>query len=382
MVLLVGAGLLVATFLRLASSDPGYDASDVVALSFPGLSQRIQGLDALLSIESTALAAVRDLPGMAGAGWSSSLPLERGLNLPVGPDDRPDEVIGGTEWRAVSPGYLDAMDLVLVAGRDLAVEDVMGGEPVTLVNEAFAEAFFASGAVGERIAIGRYRGRFISPTFEAPPSRIVGIVQDQRDISLRAEARPTVYVPRAQMLPALASPGQLIVEGPWGRAAIDQVIATLAREIPELPAPEIKPLAGVVAASLGSERFHATLLGAFAMLALALTSMGIVGVVSYDVRKRRREIGIRLALGEGAGRVVRQVAGQGMRPIAIGLVVGAGASLYLARTLEALLWGVEPTDPATLVAVAALLAGVSLVAAWLPARGAARANPVEALRSE
>jgi ABC-type antimicrobial peptide transport system permease subunit len=138
----------------------------------------------------------------------------------------------------------------------------------------------------------------------------------------------------------------------------------------------------VVAASLVSERFHAVLLGTFAMLALVLTALGIAGVVSYDVRRRRREIGIRMALGEGAGQVVRGVTAQGMRPVLLGLAAGIVGSLFLTRALSSLLWGVTSTDPRTMAVVAVTLSLVALLASWIPARGATRANPVDALRAD
>ena len=381
-VLLVGAGLLTATFVGLLRSDPGYDVSDVVALSFPNVMATQPDYASLMDLETRVEEALKGLASVGGSAWVSSLPLERGLNIPVGPTDRADDVVGAVEWRAVTPGYVSALDLEVVRGRDFAEEDRSGGEPLALVNESFAERFFTAGAEGEQISIGRFRGVFIAPTLEAPPSRIIGVVADQRDVSLRSDARPTVFVLRSQVSPALAMPAHLLVEGSENAATLPQLLRSIRAVAPELPEPEVTTLSSVVSASLASERFHATLLVTFAALALLLTALGIAGVVSYEVRRRRREIGIRLALGEGAGRVVRSVTNQGLRPVIAGLLVGLVGALYLARWLSAFLWGVSPTDPVTLASVTALLAGVALVASWLPARAAARANPVEALRAD
>jgi ABC-type antimicrobial peptide transport system permease subunit len=170
--------------------------------------------------------------------------------------------------------------------------------------------------------------------------------------------------------------------GPAGQVGEGELRALLRRVDPGLPEADIVPLDRVVSESLARERFASTLFSTFAALALLLTAMGIYGVLSYTVRQRRREIGVRVALGAGSGRVMRLVGRQGLTPVVLGLAVGLIASLGLSRLLADMLWGVSPTDPVTLAAVAGVLLVVALVAAWLPALEAIRVDPVRSLSAE
>lgn len=382
MVLLVAAGLLVATLVQLRTLDPGFDASDVVAFRPDGLPPEYAAPDALAGWERAIVEATLGAGAVTGAAWTSSLPLERGWNVPVAPEGRPDDVVGGTEWRAIGEGYLDAMDIELIQGRDFGPGDTRASEPVVLVNRAFAEHFFPGGALGERVEIGKYRGRVLDPSFDVAPARVVGVVGDQRDISLRSPARLTVFVPRTQVPEALHATGHLVVEASAVRDAAAAVGAAFERAAVGVDAPRPRPLGDVVAASLARERFHATLMFSFAAVGLVLTAFGIYAVVGYAVRQRRREIGIQMALGADRARVVRRFTLDGLRPVLVGLVVGGAAAVYLGRFLSHLLWGVTPGDPVTVGAVAGVLLAAAGVASWLPAREAAHASPVEALRAE
>jgi len=259
---------------------------------------------------------------------------------------------------------------------------------VVIVNEAFARRYFPDGSpLGQRVDIGRYRGAFIDPSLEGPGAEIVGVVADVREVSLRAEPRRTVYQPAAQAATVLADalggmPVFIARTAPGGGSA-ERVLRDALRSLdPGLPVPEVLPLSGVVSESLTRERFGATLLSTFAGLALVLTAFGIYGVLAYTVRRRRQEIGIRMALGAGGPAVSRMVALQGLVPVAVGLMVGAGGSLALSRLVASMVWGVSPTDPATISVVAALLLAVALAASWLPAREAVRTDPVRSLSPE
>ncbi len=382
MVLLVGAGLLVATFVHLRTLDPGFDAADVVTFELETLPPDYAGPEALADWERSVAEAVEAVGTVVGAAWSQSLPLERGVNIPVAPEGRPDDVVGAVEWRAVSPGYLPALDIELIEGRNFDRSDARAGEPVAIVNRAFADHFFGGAALGERVEIGKYRGRVLDPSFDVPPARVVGVVADQRDMSLRTAARPTVFVPRTQVPSALHGRGVLVVEATSARDAAAAVEAAFGRLAPGVEVPAPRPLGEVVAASLARERFHATLMLSFAGVGLVLTAFGIFAVVSYAVRQRRREIGIQMALGAARARVVRRFTLEGLRPVLFGLLVGGAASVYLARYLSHLLWGVAPGDPLTVAAVAGVLLASAAVASWLPAREAAHASPVEALRED
>lgn len=388
MVLLVGAGLLVATLLSLRSVDPGFEVEGLVAVRFPFKPAGYGTAHAMWELERRMVEEAGRAPGIAALAGASNLPLERGLNLPMSIGGRPDDFEGAVEWRAVTPGYFSTLGIELLAGRSFSEADEEGGLPVVIVNEAFARRYFPDGSpLGQRVDIGRYRGAFIDPSLEGPGAEIVGVVADVREVSLRAEPRRTVYQPAAQAATVLADalggmPVFIARTAPGGGSA-ERVLRDALRSLdPGLPVPEVLPLSGVVSESLTRERFGATLLSTFAGLALVLTAFGIYGVLAYTVRRRRQEIGIRMALGAGGPAVSRMVALQGLVPVAVGLMVGAGGSLALSRLVASMVWGVSPTDPATISVVAALLLAVALAASWLPAREAVRTDPVRSLSPE
>jgi hypothetical protein len=282
----------------------------------------------------------------------------------------------------ISTDYLRTLDVPLLQGRTLDARDAAGAPPVALVNEAFAARFFPDEpAIGQRIEIGRFRDRYIDPSLDIGGTEIVGVVGDVREIDLTAEARRTVFVPDGQVPARLASPPVLMVRARSASARI-AVRDALDRMGGGGAPPVVRTMDEVVRSSLAQERFNALLMTILAAVALVLTAFGIYGVVSYGVRQRRREIGIRLALGARRGTVARLVIGQGMAPVAVGLVVGVLLAVGLSRFLERLLWGVEATDPATLAAVALQLALVAVAATWLPAREATSVDPNRSLRPE
>lgn len=388
MMLLVGAGLLVATLVGLRRVDPGFDADGLVAVRFPFIPSGYGSADAFWELERRVVEQVRGTPGIVSIAGASNLPLERGVNFPMSIAGRPDAFEGAVEWRAVTPDYFAALGIDLVAGRAFTTTDERGAPRVAIVNEAFVERYFPDeNPLGQHIDLGRYRGEFIDPSLEGPPAEIVGVAGDVRDISLRAGARRTVYVPAAQahtrIALALNRLPVFLVRAPGARAAAERTLRESFHDIdPGLPGPDVLPLRRVLAESLARERFSATLLGAFALLALTLTAFGIYGVLSYTVRQRRREIGIRIALGAGGGAVSRLVAVQGLLPVAIGLAVGTVGALALSRVVAGFVWGVSPTDPTNIAVVAVLLLGVAAVAGWLPTREAVRTDPVRSLSPE
>jgi hypothetical protein len=288
----------------------------------------------------------------------------------------------------VTPGYFQTLGVSLLAGRPFEDGDLAGRPVVAIVNEAFARRYFPGGSpIGEGLEVGRIRGGTVVPSRAVQGVDIVGIAADIREMSLRAEPRPTVYVPQAQASSALSNVrGTMPVFIARSRQAGGNVARVLTEAVraadPGLPSPEVSPLADVVARSLVRERFGATLLSTLAALALALTAFGIYGVLAYTVQQRRREIGIRIALGATGEHVRRLVIVQGIAPVLAGLLLGVAGSMGLSRVVAGYLWGITATDPATLVAVAAILFGVALVASWIPAREAAGVDPVRTLNCE
>jgi predicted permease len=283
--------------------------------------------------------------------------------------------------RVISPGYLNTMRIPLLRGRDLNDADVVGGPPVVLVSESVARRFWPN---------DNPIGKHVTLTFSGKAAReVVGIVGDVKEDSL-SQTRPVeaLYWPLSQIT---APPGE-----PWRAfgmslavrtsadpaAAISSVTSAVHRVDSQLPVEHVVTMEGLVSASLFSQRFNVLLLGAFAGLALVLAAVGIYGVLSYTVRRRVREIGIRMALGASHSDVLRLVVTDGMKPILLGVALGLAAALALSRVVTSLIFGVRATDPLTFAAVALLLVAVGLLATVLPAYRATRVEPVSILREE
>lgn len=389
MILLVGSGLFLASLQALRHVPAGFEPDGVTAVRFPFKPQGYGTSEALWAFEREVLEELRR-DGAVSAASASNLPLVRGLNIPVTIGGRPDDYEGAVQWRAVSPGYFETLGIRTVTGRDFDAGDEAGAPPVAIVNEAFVRRYFPdTNPIGQRVEVGRFRGGYLRPELEGPGAEIVAVVVDVREVSLRAEASRTVFVPAAQAPSVLATAmGQMptfMIRGGTGATARfgeGELRSLLRRVDPGLPDADIVSLDRVVSESLAQERFASALFSSFAGLALVLTAMGIYGVLSYTVRQRRKEIGVRMALGAGSAKIMGLVGRQGMIPVAVGLAAGLAASLGLSRLLADVLWGVSPTDPVTLAAVASVLLGVALAAAWLPAREALKVDPVKSLGSE
>lgn len=374
LVLLVGAGLLLETFLGLLDTETGLDPRGVVTLRVslpePGDSGPLAA-DRLLEPVRERVAA---LPGVTGAGWISHLPLRtwgtngnfaiEGRPQPERPADAPF-----AEYRLVGPGYFAALGIPVLAGRDLTAGDRDPERPVALVNRALAERYFPDGgAVGQRLVLGDV------------PSTIVGVVGDVRQAELAREPLPELYVPyfyrdwqeMSLVIDAAVPPASVAADV---RRAIQRVD-------PAQAVYDLETMEEVIAGSLIDRRLYLLLLAAFAVLATVLSVAGIHGVVSHAVAEREREMAIRLALGARPGGMVGLVVRDGARLALAGLAVGVPAALLLTRLLEGLLHGVAPGDPATLAAAALLLLAVTVLATWLPARRAARIDPATALAAE
>jgi putative ABC transport system permease protein len=383
LVLCVGAGLLLRSFAALVAVDPGFRADGVLTLRvsmptpaeaqpsvadgvryaayYQRAAQRLLGLPGV-----TAVSGISVLP-LSGDSTDSSYDIENYLPRDAG--DRPDN-----EVRVVLPGYFRALGIPLLAGREVGPDDGADSPKVVVVNQALARRYFgdAARAVGRRLRLHRGGDRGWRT--------IVGVVGDVHDVGLDARSRPEMYYPASQ----LTEPSMTFVLHAAGppAALASAARAALAEVDRDQPIFEVRPLADVVANSLGQRRFALILLGLFAACALALAALGVYGVMAYSVAQRTQEIGIRLALGAQRGDVLGLVVRQGMQTVAIGLLVGTAIALSLSRALATLVWGVSPRDPLTYAALAALLSAVALLATLLPAWRAARTSPMVALRAE
>ena len=384
MLLLAGAGLLIASFARLSAVDPGFQREGIFTAS---ISHAPPGYDSAATVwqfEQRVIDRLRATPGVASAGATFTLPLLRGWNLPMTVEGRPDDSEGGMEWRSMSPTYFQTMGVRLIAGRDILDSDNEGAPAVAIISQSFAKRYWPNqNPIGQRLLLGRFKGKLIGPAFADPPREIIGVVPDLRDMTLdQTRPRHTVWVPQAQAPKAMVKIPAFVVRASDARIAADALRRAISETDPRMRAPEVAAMADIVSRSLSWRRFAMVLMSVFALLALTLTCVGIYGVVAYSVAQRVHEIGVRMALGARPGSVVALVVAQGMRPAVVGLLVGLGGALALSRLLAKMLYGVGPRDPLSLGLVALVLATVAVVASYLPARRASRVDPLTALRSD
>ncbi|MBZ5557808.1 MAG: ABC transporter permease [Acidobacteriia bacterium] len=382
-VLLVAAGLFVRTFTSLVTRHLGFERDRVLVVSVNAHSAAIDPSRRIAMYEQ-AREAVGALPGVAAAAVStltppvdgpmSILPLaDVGGRQPEG--ERPHATIN-----AVSPDWFATFGTPIVAGRDFSTLDRSGAPRVAIVNRAFIRKFLAG-----LNPVGQSFTPKLPPPRDASPVTIVGVAEDAVLWSLRSPIEPAIYVPIAQgFLPApwLAQVHLSVrsTNGPPARLArsIGSAVSAVNREL----ALTFQPLADQVDASLTQERVVAQLSGFFGALALLLAGLGLYGVTAYAVSRRRREIGIRVALGAAPAGVVRLVLSRVTMLVGLGVVIGTGVSLWASRYVASLLYGLQPRDPATLSGAVVVLAVVGGLAAWLPARRASRIDPAVVLRCE
>ncbi len=372
-VLLLGAGLLLRSLVRILQVDRGFEERNLIAadLSLPGSKyrDRAQRLKFYREVDER----VRALAGVRRAGLVSSLPVtqETWVNL-VSAGDRPAPPL--VEWaivnfRSASPDYFPALGIGLRAGRLFAETD--GENRVVLISQTLADRLWLrQDPIGQTLRLYQ----------ETQHPRVVGVVGAVHLASLTQEPGMVVYFPHWQQPRRDMSVVARTVGDPSrSAAAIRRAVWSVDRDI---AIPQMRTMAEVVSESVAGQRFQAFLLLAFALIALLLASLGIYGVVAYTVSQRTNEIGIRMALGARPGTVGRLVIGQAARPVAAGLAVGLVTAMGTGRVIQSLLYGVSPLDPVTYAAVAALLAVVALAACLAPAGRAARVDPVTALRYE
>jgi len=388
-VLVVGAGLLIRSLWRLRAVNPGFDPQGLVTFFISPPPLRAQDPVRLAALYTQVEEAARALPGVTSVALTNFTPLAGGgLPSPVEiPGRAPDPLRDPRVWfMTVSPGYFRTMRIPVRAGREFTEADLAPAAAV-IVNEAFARAFWPGlDAIGRQVTLHKaVQGR---PDFGEPlPGTVVGVVGDVHHFGLDTPAEAQVYVPFTRNVWGHMSLVVRTAVPPGG------FLQTLSRAVRQVDADIPMTLTGStgsmsavgtvdIAGGLASRRFDVWLLGSFAAAALLLAAIGIYGLLAYAVGQRRRELGIRLALGASRGDVMSQVVGDGIRLAAAGIGVGVLVALAVTRLLTALLYGVGATDPATFVGVVALLAVVSLVASYLPARRAAKLDPLVALRSE
>jgi putative ABC transport system permease protein len=380
MMLLAGAGLLIESFVNLRRTDLGFDSAGLVTVSMRRPPEEYRDSERAADFESRLIERLRAIPGVGAVAAASTFPLERGMNIPMTIEGRPDASEGGSEWRGVSAAYFETLGLPLVRGRAFTEAEARAGLPVILVNEAFAKRWFPDGdALGEHVLVGHFRGEPISPSWSDPSREIIGIVADMRESGPGDPPKRTMFVPHAQTRGMFGMSEIILRTRAPNALAIDAAV----REVdPRMPTPRLETVNDRLRETLAPDRFNMLLMSLFAAAALALTVIGIYGVVAFVVRQRTAEIGIRMALGAAKGEVVREAVARGMAPVLAGLVLGAAGAAALTRFLSSMLFGVSAIDPTTYVSVAIVLATAGAIACFRPARRAAAVDPMRALRIE
>lgn len=376
-VLLLGAGLLLRSFDRLLRTPPGFEAQHLVTATFRLPDSEYPYLKQILFYDNV-LADLRALPGVESAAAAAPLPLSGSrysISFQQSGVERPQSERLSADFGMVSPGYFRTLQVPLVRGREFSAIDSDAAPRVVIVNERFARQYFGDvDPLGQRIKPG------LSTTEKETPWReIVGVVGDIRHQRLSEESRPAYFVPYAQ---GLISPLSLVVRTNNTNGMVEDIRKTLARKDPELALYDVKTMEEYLATSVATPRFQTLLLALFATVGLALTAVGLYGVMAYGVAQRTREFGIRLALGARPGEVLGLVLRSALTLISTGLIVGMVAGALASRMLASALYSIDPLDPATFAGVATLLTAVAFVASYVPARRAIRVDPIAALRSE
>ena len=380
LVLLTGAGLMIATFAKLMNTNPGFNPHRVLTMQFWLVGSKYNSTPEIMNFNRAIVERLQSLPGVeAAAVVAAGMPLERGGNNWV-------QLAGAKEkgfsadYREITPGYFATLGEQLKLGRLFTEADSEASSPVVVINEAFARKYFPGRSpVGEQLYVGGRRGN---------AREIVGIVGDTKSYVDRP-AEPTTFVPASQASYDISRlfegwfPRSIVVRTNANPLSLSQAVREAVAAVdPLVPTGSIRSMDQVLTHSLALRSFMMLLLSLFGGLALILASVGIYGVISYAVGQRTREIGVRMAMGAQPADVLKMVLGDGLKLVLVGVVIGVVAALLLTRLLEGLVYGVSLRDPVIFVLVNLLMVAVALLACYVPARRAMRVDPMVALRYE
>ena len=384
LMLLIGAALLTRSFVRLQRVSPGFDPTNVltanVGVPVVGGFRPAEDGDRWIATLDQVAERLRSSPGVVTAGAVSALPMsgiwENGGVRPAGKTYEPGRN-PSAQYSVVAGDYFGAARILLVAGRTFDGSDADSGRATMVVNRTFARIHFGS----ETGAVGREVQALFELIRNRPPRVIVGVVDDVKQLSLDAEYGPQVYVPLVQFpYPGLTM--VVRVAGADPLAAVPLVKQTVRDVNPSATVKELRTMEDVVSESLARQRFSMTLIATFAVVSLVLAIVGLYGMLALIVGQRRREIGVRLALGASPRAVVGMLLSEGARVAAVGVAVGLAGAYALTRVLQSLLYGISSTDAPTFAGAAVFVGLVAVAATWLPARKAARVDPRSALAAE
>lgn len=369
-ILLVGAGLLLRSFLRVLDVDLGFEPSHAAAISMDYDDGGNTAKRTVIWQEAVRQASM--IPGVEAAGISDNLPMSRnrGWGIAAKGQEKPknSDFIGVFVY-IVSPGYLKAMGMHILKGRDISWEDLTNNQNVVVINETVAKKLWPRQDPIGRIAIAGGEN-----------SEVIGVIADVRESSAEDNGGAEMYLPATKNFGPEGS--YLVVRSKLPPTALGASVMRMLQEMnPGQPATEFRPIQALVDHAESPRKFFVLLVSIFAGLGLLLASLGIYGVISYSVTRQTQEIGIRMALGASRSRVQMDVIGRTLRLALIGVGIGAVASFVMAKAIASLLYGTEPADPVTFAGMVVLLAVVALLAGYLPARRASRIDPMIALRT-
>jgi putative ABC transport system permease protein len=378
LVLLTGAGLLVRSFVRLSSIDPGFRANGVLTMRVQISPVRYDTPERSSGFYSNLLTRIAALPGVQSTAGITFLPMTGGgIGTSFWRTDRPTPAPGqapSTDVRPVTPGFFRTMGIPHVMGRDFTASDRDDSPGVAIVNETLVRQYFANeNPIGQRLHVNA-----------GPADRldyeVVGVVGDIKLAALDVDVRPTVYLPHTQLAMGIMT---LLARTEMNPLSLSNSIGAEVHAMDrELPLADVRTMDDVVASTLARPRIVTTLLVAFAIMALVLAAVGVYGVMAYSVGQRTQEIGVRMALGATPESVFELVLGQALRLVAVGVVAGLAVAAGLTRLLATMLYETEPLDPPTFIVTAIVLTLVAMLASFIPARRGTRIAPVEALRAD
>jgi putative ABC transport system permease protein len=378
--LLVGAGLLFRSFLRLQAVDAGFDAGGVLTMRLAPSGTNFREDPQYIGFYQKVADRIAAIPGVEAVGAINTPPLSGGgetFDFRIeGEPEKPVDQWPGANYRNVTPDYFRAMKIPIMQGRAFTERDNGSAPLVVIINQAAAARHFAGqNPVGKRVTFGG-RDRSGQPIWH----EIVGVAANVRSLELKDEAEPEIYTAARQDAFAGMT---FVIRASVEPASLGTAVRQATREVdPAQPVSDLRTMESVVVEAVTQPRFNLTLLGLFGGLALLLSAAGIYGVTSYSVAQRAQEIGIRKALGAQSGDVLRLVIRQAMAAVLPGVVIGLAIALASTRMMKSLLFGVGATDPLTFVAIALSLTLVALLACWIPARRATMVDPIVALRTE
>ena len=389
LILLVGAALLIRTFMALRGVDPGFDSHNILTLEMSLTGERFQKTAGVAQLSRDGRDRLKAIPGVELSASTCCLPIQGQFGLPFTIVGRPpvkgkDSPGGG--WMSTSPGYYELFKIPILRGRDFTENDTASAPGVVLINEAMAKQYWPKeNPVGQQILIGHGVGA----DFEEPARQIIGVVGNTHDGGLSQDPFPVMIVPEAQVTDGMTALNARIVPLRWvvrTHGDPHQAIAAVSEQLRlasgGFPVTRVRSMDEIVMRSTARETFNMLLLTIFGAVALVLAAIGIYGLMAYSVQQRTQEIGIRMALGADRATIRRLVVWQGMRLALVGVVLGIGGAFGLTRFISSFLFGVKAWDPMVFVAVPVILSGVALLAVWFPATRAAKLDPMQALRIE